>query len=394
MKTYNVGLIGAGFMAKAHSLAYAGMPMYFWPAPGLTHRKMVADVTEELAKDAAARLGYDEYTSNWMDIINNPDIDIVDIVTPNDSHAEIAIAAAKAGKHIISEKPLARNAAEAKTMLDAVKEAGVKHMVAFNYRRTPAVALAKKYIEEGAIGKVLNFRGTYLQDWSADPNSPLSWRFKKDIAGSGALGDIGTHVVDFARYLVGEITDVMAHTQTWVKERPIQTGGVDKLGTVKSAGDVPKGQVDVDDELMTLLKFENGAVGSIEATRNAHGRNNFLTFEIHGEKGSLIFNYERRDELQVFFADDPADRKGFRTVYTGPAHPYGEGLWPIPALGIGYGDTKIIEVYDFIKAIAEDTEVYPNFDDGYQICVISDAILESAEKSEWVKVNKLAVTTP
>ncbi len=221
-------------MAKAHSLAYAGMPMYFWPAPALTHRKMVADVTDELAKDAAARLGYDEYTSNWMDIINNPEIDIVDIVTPNNSHAEIAIAAAKAGKHIISEKPLARNAAEAKTMLDAVKEAGVKHMVAFNYRRTPAVALAKKYIEEGAIGKVLNFRGTYLQDWSADPNSPLSWRFKKEIAGSGALGDIGTHVVDFARYLVGEISDVMATTQTWVKERPIQTGGVDKLGTVKA----------------------------------------------------------------------------------------------------------------------------------------------------------------
>ncbi|TWI53268.1 Gfo/Idh/MocA family protein [Halalkalibacter nanhaiisediminis] len=389
MKTLNVGLIGAGFMAKAHSLAYAGMPMYFWPAPALTHRKMVADVTDALAKDAAARLGYDEYTSNWMDIINNPEIDIVDIVTPNNSHAEIAIAAAKAGKHIISEKPLARNAQEAKTMLDAVKEAGVKHMVAFNYRRTPAVALAKKYIEEGAIGKVLNFRGTYLQDWSADPNSPLSWRFNKEIAGSGALGDIGTHVVDFARYLVGEITDVMATTQTWVKERPIQTGGVDKLGTVKADASVPKGEVDVDDELMALIKFDNGAVGSIEATRNAFGRNNFLTFEIHGEKGSIVFNYERRDELQVFFADDPADRRGFRTVYTGPAHPYGEGLWPIPALGIGYGDTKIIEVYDFAKAIVEDIDVYPNFDDGYQICVISDAILESSEKGEWVKVNKL-----
>ncbi|WP_209121052.1 Gfo/Idh/MocA family protein [Alkalihalobacillus sp. BA299] len=394
MKKLNVGLIGAGFMAKAHSLAIAGMPMYFWPAPALPHRKMVADITEDLAKDAAARLGYDQYTGNWMDIINNPEIDIVDIVTPNDSHAEIAIAAAKAGKHIISEKPLARTAAEAKTMLDAVNEAGVKHMVAFNYRRTPAVALAKKYIEEGAIGKVLNFRGTYLQDWSADPNSPLSWRFQKDIAGSGALGDIGTHVVDFARYLVGEITEVMAETQTWVKERPIQTGGVDKLGTVKSSADVPKGIVDVDDEIMTLLKFENGAVGSIEATRNAFGRNNFLTFEIHGEKGSLYFNYERSDELQVFFADDPADRRGFRTVYTGPAHPYGEGLWPIPALGIGYGDTKIIEIYDFVKAIAEDTNVYPNFDDGYQICVISDAILESAQNRQWVKVNKLQVTTP
>ncbi|RBW69688.1 Gfo/Idh/MocA family protein [Bacillus taeanensis] len=394
MKTLNVGLIGAGFMAKAHSLAIAGMPMYFWPAPALTNRKMVADLNEESAKNAALRLGYEQYTANWKELVENPDIDIVDIVTPNDSHAEIAIAAAKAGKHIISEKPLARNAAEAKLMLDAVREAGVKHMVAFNYRRTPAVALAKKYIEEGAIGKVLNFRGTYLQDWSADPNSPLSWRFKKDVAGSGALGDIGTHVVDFARYLVGEISEVMATTQTWVKERPIQSGGVDKLGTVKSGADVPKGEVDVDDELSTLLRFENGAVGSIEATRNAWGRNNFLTFEIHGEKGSLYFNYERRDELQVYFADDPADRKGFRTVYTGPAHPYGDALWPIPALGIGYGDTKIIEIHDFVKSIVEDTEVSPNFEDGYQIALISDAILQSAEQEKWVKVNEVLVQTP
>ena len=170
MKTLNVGMIGAGFMGKAHAMAYAAMPMFFWPAPAITVRKMVADVTEEAAKDAALRLGFESYTADWRDIINNPEIDIVDIVTPNDSHAEIAIAAARAGKHIICEKPLARGAEESKTMLDAVQAAGVKHMVAFNYRRTPAVALAKKYIDEGAIGKVLNFRGTYLQDWSADPN--------------------------------------------------------------------------------------------------------------------------------------------------------------------------------------------------------------------------------
>jgi predicted dehydrogenase len=386
LKKLNVGMIGAGFMGKAHSLSYAGMPMFFWPAPAIPHRKMIADVTEEAAKDAAARYGYDGYSSDWRKVVENPEIDIIDIVTPNDSHAEIAIAAAKAGKHIISEKPLARNAAEAKTMLDAVKEAGVKHMVAFNYRRTPAVALAKKFIDEGAIGKILNFRGTYLQDWSADPNSPLSWRFQKKIAGSGALGDIGTHVIDFARYLVGEVSEVMATTQTWVKERPIQSGGVDKLGTVKSSGEVPRAQVDVDDEFLTLVKFGNGAVGSIEATRNGWGRNNFLTFEIHGEKGSIYFNYERRDELQVCFADDPEDRRGFRTIYTGPAHPYGEGLWPIPALGIGYGETKIIEVYDFLSAIVNDTEVSPNFYDGYRIAVISDAILESAQKNIWVKI--------
>ncbi|MDR7245247.1 MULTISPECIES: Gfo/Idh/MocA family protein [Priestia] len=388
MKKLNVGMIGGGFMGKAHALAYAGMPMFFWPAPAIPHRHTVVDVTEELAKDAAERLGFENYSSDWRKVVEDPEIDIIDIVTPNDSHAEIAIAAAKAGKHIISEKPLARTAAEAKTMLDAVKEAGVKHMVAFNYRRTPAVALAKKYIEEGRIGKILNFRGTYLQDWSADPNSPLSWRFQKERAGSGALGDIGTHVIDYARYLVGDISEVMAVAKTWIGERPIQSGGVDKLGTVKAEADVPKGKVDVDDEFSTLIKFDNGAVGSIEATRNAWGRNNFLTFEIHGEKGSLYFNYERRDELQVCFSDDPSDSRGFRTVYTGPAHPYGEGLWPIPALGIGYGETKIIETYDFLKSIAEDTSVSPDFEDGYQIAVISDAILESAEKGVWVNLTE------
>lgn len=181
MKKFNIAMIGAGFMGKAHSLSYAGMPMFFWPAPGIPHRKTVVDVTDELAKEAAQRFGFESYSSNWREVIEDPDIDIVDIVTPNDTHAEIAIAAAKAGKHIISEKPLARNAEEAKRMLDAVKEAGVKHMVAFNYRRTPAVALARKFIEEGKIGKILNFRGTYLQDWSADPQSPLSWRFQKKL---------------------------------------------------------------------------------------------------------------------------------------------------------------------------------------------------------------------
>lgn len=388
MRTLNVGMIGGGFMGKAHSLAYAGMPMFFWPAPAIPIRKMVVDIRDDLAQEAAARYGFESYASDWRKVVEDPSIDIIDIVTPNNTHAEIAIAAAKAGKHIISEKPLARTTEEAKQMLDAVTAAGVKHMVAFNYRRTPAVALAKKYIEEGAIGRVLNFRGTYLQDWSADPNSPLSWRFRKDISGSGTLGDIGTHVIDFARYLVGEITEVMGTAQTWIKERPATSGPVDKLGTVKASGEVKKDAVDVDDEISTLLRFEDGAVGSIEATRNAWGRNNFLTFEIHGEKGSITFNYERRDELQVCFADDPDDYRGFRTIYTGPAHPNGPALWPIPALGIGYGETKIIEAHDFISAIVNDTDVSPSFHDGYRIHVISDAIMASAESGTWVKTVK------
>ena len=386
MKKLNVGLIGAGFMGKAHSLAYMAMPMFFWPAPAIPVRKSIVDVTDEIAAEAALRFGFEKSSSDWRSVVEDPEIDIIDIATPNHLHAEIAIAAAAAGKHIISEKPLARTGEEAKAMYDAVKSAGIVHMVAFNYRRTPAVALAKKYINEGAIGEILNFRGTYLQDWSADPDGPLSWRFQKKIAGSGSLGDIGTHVVDMARYLCGEITQVNTHLKTWVATRPLQAGGVDKLGASTKDSKAPRGEVDVDDEVISLLEFQSGAIGSLEATRNAHGRNNFLTFEIHGSLGSIVFNYERRDELQVAFAADQSDRKGFRTVYTGPAHPYGEGLWPIPALGIGYGETKIIETYDFVKAIVEGGEVSPNFKDGYQINLVADAMAASAQSRAWTPV--------
>lgn len=384
--TLNVGLIGAGFMGKAHSLAYAAMPMFFWPAPAVPVRKVIADISDDLAADAAARYGFESSTSDWRRIIDDPDIDIVDIATPNNAHAEIAIAAAEAGKHIICEKPLARTTDESRAMYEAVRGAGIVHMVAFNYRRTPAVALAKRYLDEGAIGRVLNFRGTYLQDWSADPNGPLSWRFQSAVAGSGALGDIGTHVMDLARYLVGEISAVSSVLTNWIPERPLQTGGADKLaGSDKSAAG-PKAAVDVDDEVMSLLRFDNGAVGSLEATRNAYGRNNFLTFEIHGTDGSILFDYEHRDQLQVCFKADGDDRRGFRTVFTGPAHPYGDGLWPIPALGVGYGETKIIEVYDLCRAVIDGSSVRPDFGDGYQIALLCDAMTESSAKESWVRV--------
>ena len=303
MKTLNVGVIGAGFMGKAHSLAYAAMPMFFWPVPAIPKRYIIAEASNELASEAAIRFGYETHTSDWRALVADPQVDVVDIATPNHLHATIAIAAAEAGKHVICEKPLARTSAEAKMMLDAVEAAGVVHMVAFNYRRTPAVALAKKLIDEGAIGRILNFRGTYLQDWSADPDGPLSWRFQKAIAGSGAVGDIATHVIDLARYLVGEVSEVNALLRTYIDTRPQQTGGADKLAASDKHSDAPRLAVDVDDEVLTMLRFANGAVGSLEATRNAYGRNNFLTFEIHGEIGSIAFNYERRDELQLMLAE-------------------------------------------------------------------------------------------
>lgn len=385
-KVLNVAMIGGGFMGKAHAMAYASMPMFFWPAPAIPHRKVVVDVTDGTAEEARLRFGFEEASSDWRATVNRHDIDIVDICTPNNVHAEIAIEAAKAGKHIICEKPLSRTVEEARAMADAVKNAGVVNMVAFNYRRTPAVALAKKYIEEGRIGRILNFRGTYLQDWSADPDSPLSWRFQKKIAGSGSVGDIGTHVVDLAHHLVGPIAEVIALTTTYNKTRPLQQGGVDKLGAAEKSADAERGEVDVDDEVVSMLKFENGAIGSLEATRNAYGRNNFITLEIHGSNGSIHFNYERRDELQVMFADDPADARGFRTVYTGPAHPYGSGLWPIPGLGIGYSETKIVECYDFFQAIAKGKQPSPNFEDGLLTELVADAFLRSSETGKWEKV--------
>lgn len=385
-KVMNVAMIGGGFMGKAHAMAYAAMPMFFWPAPAIPHRKIVVDVTDGAAEEARRRYGFEESSSDWRAVVGRADIDVVDICTPNHMHADIAIAAAKAGKHIICEKPLARTVEEARAMRDAVRAAGVIHMVAFNYRRTPAVALAKKYIEEGRIGRILNFRGTYLQDWSADPDSPLSWRFQKKIAGSGTVGDIGTHVVDLAHYLVGPIAEVIALTTTYNKTRPLQQGGVDKLGAAEKARDVERGEVDVDDEVVSMLKFEGGAIGSLEATRNAYGRNNFITLEIHGTKGSIHFNYERRDELQVMFADDPSDARGFRTVYTGPAHPYGDGLWPIPGLGIGYSETKIVECYDFFSAIAKGRQPSPDFEDGLLTELVADALIRSGETGAWEKV--------
>ncbi|OFR89548.1 dehydrogenase [Micrococcus sp. HMSC067E09] len=388
MQELKIAIIGAGFMAKAHSMAYATMPMFFWPAPARPVRELLIDVNEESAADAAARYGWNRSGTDWREAVEDPNIDVIDIATPNHLHAEIAIAALQAGKHVISEKPLARGAEEAKAVYEAAQASDRTTMVAFNYRRTPAITYAKKLIDEGRIGKILNFRGTYLQDWSASPDSPLSWRFRKDVAGSGALGDIGTHVVDIARYLVGEVSAVSAQARTWITERPVPSGTVDKLG---AGGDAkaPKDTVDVDDEVMTMLRFDNDAIGSIEATRNGWGRNNFLTFEIHGTEGSIAFDYEKRDQLQVVFAsDDPAER-GFRTIYTGPAHPHGDALWPIPALGIGYGETKIIETHDLFHAIVNGTPASPNFADGYQIEKIADAILESSNSGQWVTVDGL-----
>ncbi|MHB1314569.1 MAG: Gfo/Idh/MocA family protein [Christensenellales bacterium] len=376
MKEYNVGLIGGGFMGKVHSLAYVGMPMIFWPAPGIPVRKTICEVNDQLAKNAKERYGYEKYTTNWMDIINDSNIDIVDICTPNNTHAEIAIAAAKAGKHVLCEKPIARTTEEAIAMMEAAEKAGIKNQLAFNYRRLPAVVRAKQFIEEGAIGEIMTYRGTYLS--GKDASTPIAWRNLKEMAGYGSLGDIGTHAIDIARYLVGDFGSVNGLLRKFVPERPAYVGAEEMR------------QVETDDETCFTIQFKNGAIGTIETSSgNSWGHYNGLTFEIYGRRGSIYFNYEHRDELKICFVDDPKDRRGFRTISVGgAAHPYdGHVIWPTPGMGIGYAELKIIECYDFIKAIKEDTKAVPSFHDGYEISVICDAIVESNKTSKWVDIS-------
>lgn len=386
LKKLNVALIGTGFMGKAHSIATAVVPILFG-APIEIERKVIVDIDEELARNAAHQYGFAEYATDWRDVISRPDIDIVDICTPNDTHAPIAIAAAKAGKHVMCEKPMAMTVADAEAMLAAAKETGVVTMVSYNYRHTPALQMAKRLIDEGRIGDILTFRGYYLQDWGADPSKPLSWRFNKAQAGSGTLGDIGTHVIDAARLLVGEFASVNAIVKTFIPERPLPAG---RFFGPSGAASSEMGKVDVDDAALTMIKFTNGVYGTIEVTRNSWGHHNQLGFEIHGTRGSIAFDYQRLNELRVAFADDPADVFGFRTVYSGPNQPFGDKLWPVAGMGQGYIDIKSIEWYNFLKAIADKTSAAPNFADGLQIERIAEAILASGQSGNWENIEQSA----
>lgn len=385
MRTVNVGLIGSGFMAKAHSLAYANVGMYFWPRSLQPRRLVVADVSEKLAQDAAARYGYERAVVGWQAAVEDPEVELVDICTPNSLHRDIAIAAAQRGKHILCEKPLALNAAEAEEMYRAAERAGVVHMVAFNYRRTPAVVLARQLIEQGRLGRIYNFRGHFLSEWAADPEAPISWRFKKALAGSGAAGDVASHVIDLARYLVGEITEVVAVAARWVEERPATDSPYDAIGR-RSGPATRREKVEVDDEVSFLLRFDNGAIGRVEASRFAWGRKNYVGCEINGSEGSIVFNYERLQELHYYPASDPDEVRGFRTILTGPQHPYGSALWPVGGFGVGYVETKVIEVHELLEGIAVGQAVPPTFYDGWKVAQVVDAALRSAETRQWEQV--------
>ncbi|MEW5974488.1 MAG: Gfo/Idh/MocA family oxidoreductase [Acidobacteriota bacterium] len=368
----NVALIGYQFMGKAHSNAYRQMPRFF-ESDTVPVMKVICGRNQAAVKAAADKFGWEEWNTSWEEVVRRKDIDVVDISTPGDSHMPIAIAAAKAGKTILCEKPLANTLSEAKKMSAVVQKAGVINMICHNYRKAPAVGLAQRMIAEEQLGKIYHFRGTYLQDWPLDPNLPLYWRFDKTKSGSGALGDLASHVVDLARFLVGEISEVSAALETFIKERPL-------VDNPKK-----KGKVTVDDTSLSLVRFANGAMGTIEATRMAPGRKNYNRFEINGSKGSLCFNLERMNELEVFLVDDPVSIQGFRSIMvTDPSHPYWK-WWPAGHI-IGYEHTFVHAVYDLMEAISKNKMPSPSFDDGLKNQQVLDAMERSAQSKKWVKV--------
>ena len=384
MKTLDIGLVGSGFMGKGHSVAYQLVPRIFERLAVRPRLRVLGDVSEELARAAAAKLGFEEHVVGWEGVVHHPEVDIVDITAPNHLHREIAVAAAAAGKHIYCEKPLALSAEDALAMLEAVERAGVRTMVGFNYLKSPATLAARRLIEEGVLGEIRHFRGSFHEDILADPAQPFSWRFERALAGAGALGDLGAHVIAVAHALVGDITKVSAMTETFIHERPVASGAYGYDG--KANEDAPKRVVENEDVVHFLAKFAGGATGVIESSRIAAGRKVFLAYEVNGSKGSLAFVHERMNELELYLSDDPEGRRGFRTILTGPEHPYYGAFWPVAGCGLGFGDMKVIEIFELLDGIAHDKPITPDFRDGYRVDKVIAAVLASAASGQWVEV--------
>ena len=374
-----VGMLGYAFMGKAHSNAFKTIPYMMYPPVAIPRMVAVCGRNAEAAAAAAQRYGYETYYTDWRAMLDDERVLLFDNGGPNDAHAEPCIAAAAAGKHILCEKPLGRTAEESKTMLDAVTKAGVKHMVAFNYRFVPAIRQARNLIESGALGQIYHFRAVYLQEWIMPHyGTPMIWRLDKSVAGSGALGDLGAHIIDLGHYLVGGMKSVSAMTKTFIPERPLADGS-------------GMGKVDVDDAFAAVVEFENGALGTLESTRFAGGHKNSNCLEINGEKGSIRFNLERMNELEVFWVgEQPKETQGFHNVLISEGyHPWWENWWPHGHI-IGWEHTFIHEINHLLDCIVHDRPVAPHgadFNDGYRAAVVCDAIVESAAAKRQVDIH-------
>jgi len=383
MSEIGVGLVGYKFMGRAHSNAYRQVAHFFDVEPTPVMRA-ICGRDEAATRDAAEELGWESYETDYHRLVRRDDIGLVDVSSPGNTHFAVVMAALDARKHVLCEKPLANTLDEARQMLAAARQAGVVNMVNFNYRRVPAVQLAKRIVAEGKLGEIRHWRAVYLQDWILDPNFPLVWRMRKEVAGSGALGDIGAHIVDLAHFLVGPITDVVGTTTTFIKERPVETPSGGGSG-LSATGGAEMGEVTVDDATSFLARFEGGAAGVFEATRLAPGRRNHNAFEINGSQGSLAFDLERLNELQVYFEADEAGLRGFRTInVTEPVHPYGGHWWPAGHI-LGYEHTFVHAIKDLLDGIRTGVSPQPTFADGFRCQAVLDAVERSAASGAWTK---------
>jgi predicted dehydrogenase len=386
-KVINVGLIGCGFMGKTHSFGYRNLGPIWSPKAKVVMKCIAGTEPEPVVKAAAALMGWQEYETNWRRMIKRADIDLVDIATPNWVHVEQAVAAAQAGKAILCEKPLANDLAGARKMLAAVRKAGVKAMCGFTYRQAPAVKLARQMIESGELGEIYHLRAVYLQDWIMDPEFPLVWRLQKKFAGSGALGDLGAHITDMALHLVGPIAGVSGTLETFIKERPLEQAGTGTALQDRKASR-KKGRVSVDDACLWCARFENGAVGTFEATRFAGGRKNFHAWEINGSKGSIGWNFEDMNYLDYWKAGEGV-KQGFRKVLATNARTPGfESWWPDGHI-IGYGECFVNEMKEMADAVAEGRQPVPSFEDGVRCQAVLEAVAQAAKDKCWVKVAKV-----
>lgn len=385
-KKVRIGMIGYKMMGKAHSHAYRDIPFYF-DTDVVPVLQAISGRDEQGVRRAAEKMGWASVEMDWHHLVERDDIDVIDIVSPNNTHADIAIAAAKAGKHIICEKPLALSVEQAQQMLDAVNKAGVVHMVCHNYRFAPAVQYAKQLIQQGKLGRIYHVRATFLQDWLMDPGYPLVWRLRKDVSGSGTLGDLGSHIIDLARFLVGEFSEVVGMMETFIKERPLGDMDIHLQGKVESS---EKGEVTVDDAASFLARFENGALGVFEVSRFSRGNRAGNRFEINGEKGSVRWDMENMNNLHVYLEEDDPGLKGFRTVNcTEVEHPYGRVYWPAGHI-IGYEHTFINLLAEMMRGISKGISPSPNFEDGVRNQMVLEAVERSVRTGKWVNISDVS----
>lgn len=374
MQKVRIGLVGAGWMGKAHSNALLNAQMLFGPDYGLAEFEVVADENENSAKEAGHQLGFKRWTTDWREVVKDENVDLVDIATPNAFHYEIAKAALENGKNVYCEKPLSIDSKQSKELAELAKEKGAVNYVGFNNVMNPANAYVRELVSSGKLGDIMRFTGTYDQDGLLDPELPITWRHINKLAGCGALGDLGSHLLSVSQFIMGDITAVNAMANTFIKKRP------------KAPGSKELAEVENEDVITFMAEYANGAVGTIAASRVATGRKNYLTYEIQGTKGSVFYTLERMGEVQVYFTSDEEADRGFRTVLLNPKHKGYSAFQPAGGIAIAYNDMKVLEVHELFAALTKGEDYISDFNFGYRVDRTVDAVLESARTRQWVTI--------